>query len=54
MSHQVSLDHDVIRISRYWETRKIYINDKSIFTNDISLILDRGPILGHMLLHEQL
>ena len=26
-------------------------NDYSIFTNDISLILDRGPMIGHIWSH---
>ena len=26
-------------------------NDKSIFTNDISLILDRGPMIGYIWSH---
>ena len=48
MSYQVGLGQSLKNMmqSEFQEE-----NDKSIFTNDISLILDRGPMIGYIWSH---
>ena len=53
MSYQVSLGQSLKKMmqSELGKQKSLYTNDKSIFTNDISLILDRGPMIGYICSH---
>ena len=57
MSYQVNLGHSLRNMmqsafqDRLGSQKSIFTNDKSIFKNDISLITDRGPMIGYIWSH---
>ena len=53
MSYQVGLGQSLKNMmqSEFQDRLGNGENDKSIFTNDISLILDRGPMIGYIWSH---
>ena len=57
MSFQVSLGQSLKNMmqsefqDRLGKQKSTFTNDKSIITNDISLILGRGPMIGYIWSH---